>query len=270
MDWKVPAFQDSLLPDSTLFTTNKNRCFEIITVFSNVASESQLNFSTILWHVSLPHLSSCPVWIEASRWPEFFPANLWLYKDNNIPDNLSSPHLYSVWSQTYYPRKLYPRMAEDMLSAFYYTYMYNITDFPKALWEAIANHITFKNAQPKVRFRFRKSHRQKIHIKWYHSQNVCNFLSTFWQSPSLLILSGISLPSKRKRCCDGRSWLNHPVHVLISTLLFSPLPHSQDTCCLVPGALQELVESAVQAVLIFFSFTQSEDAGGSISTDRSS
>lgn len=245
-----------------------------------MASESQLNFSTILWYVSLPHccpvvqLSSCPVWIEASRWPELLFSQQIFGCVKTIIYQINGLHLiYILYEVKHIIQgnfiQKWPKTCSQLF-VFYYTYMYNISHFPKALWEAIANHITFKSAQPKVRFRFRKSHGQKIHIKWYHSQNVCNFLSTFWQSPSLLILSGISLPSKRKGCCDGRSWLNHPVHVLISTPLFSPLPHSQDTCCLVPGALQELVESAVQAVLIFFSFTQSEDAGGSISSDRSS
>lgn len=70
------------------------------------------------------------------------------------------------------------------------------------------------------------------------------------------------------RRCDGSSWLRHPVHVLLRRPLFSPLPHGQDPCCLV-GAMEELVESALQAILFVSAFTQSEDAGGGVSGQRS-
>lgn len=73
------------------------------------------------------------------------------------------------------------------------------------------------------------------------------------------------LTSNGQGCRDGRSGLSHPVHVWLSNPLFSPLPHSEDPCRLVPGALKELVESALQAMLIFFPFTQGENARSGIS-----
>ena len=72
----------------------------------------------------------------------------------------------------------------------------------------------------------------------------------------------------QNRRCDGCSWLRHPVQVLLRRPLFSPLPHGEDPCCLV-GAMEELVQSALQAALIVPAFTQSEDAGGGISSQLS-
>lgn len=70
--------------------------------------------------------------------------------------------------------------------------------------------------------------------------------------------------SHRRRCCNGGYGLSHPVHVRLS----SPLPHGEDPCCLVPGALEELVESTLQAMPVLCPLTQGEDARCRISCER--
>lgn len=67
----------------------------------------------------------------------------------------------------------------------------------------------------------------------------------------------------RQGCCAGS-----PVHQRLSSPLLGPLPHRQDPGRLAPGSMEKLVESALEAPLLFLALAQREDAGGRVSCQR--